>query len=114
MKKIQLAMVIIAMAIAPLLIPARSAAQKKGDWIPENGFWEVISNDNNRQQATVKFYDLAGHLVYVEHLTGITIDVKKKKTCQLLNGTLQTALAAADHRGAGYWPILTVRQQFKK
>jgi hypothetical protein len=114
MKKIWLAIVVAALTITPLLIPTRSAAQKTGDWIPENGFWEVISNDNDRRQATVRFYDLAGHLVYTEHLTGITIDVKKKKTCRVLNETLQTALAAAGYRGAGNWPILTVRQQFKK
>lgn len=75
-----------------LLAPDISMAQRKACPMPENGFWELVTNDHHPRAATIKFFDLSGHLVYQEHLAGAPPDVRKKSTCRALNRSLQTAL----------------------
>lgn len=64
------------------------------DWIPENGYWEVISSVKKPSVSIVKFYDLHGHMIYEEQVTGRVLDLHKRKTCARLNKQLQSALAA--------------------
>jgi hypothetical protein len=94
MNKFKLILATIAIMVATLATPARSSAQIKEDWIPENGFWEIITNKGVKKQAHVQLYDLDKHLIYEEFLTGIIIDVRKRQTCRALNKSLQAALLA--------------------
>lgn len=63
-------------------------------WIPENGYWEVITTLNQPKMATVRFFDLDRYLVYEEQITGIVLDLHKRSVCRRLNRSLQAALAA--------------------
>jgi hypothetical protein len=77
-----------------LLAPGRSIAQRKACPMPENGSWQLVTNDHHPRKVTIKFFDLSGHLVYQEHLIGASPDWHKKSTCRALNRSLQTALTA--------------------
>ncbi|HMH31946.1 MAG TPA: hypothetical protein VK543_02895 [Puia sp.] len=94
MKKFKLILATLVIMAATLATPARSSAQIKEDWMPENGFWEIITNKAVKKQAQVQLYNLDKHLIYEEHLTGIVIDVRKRQTCRALNKSLQAALLA--------------------
>jgi hypothetical protein len=80
------------LAVMILLAPGRSTAQRKACPMPDNGFWQLVTNDHHPRKVTVKFYDLSGHLLYQEHLIGATPDWHKKSTCRALNRSLQAAL----------------------
>jgi hypothetical protein len=92
MKNVKLVLITGIVSAAALMAPGRSSAQIKEDWIPENGFWEIITNKAVKKVATVQFYDLDRRLIYEERLTGIAIDVRKTTTCRALNRSLQAAL----------------------
>jgi hypothetical protein len=77
-----------------LLVPGKSMTQRKACPMPENGFWQLVTNDRHPRAVTIKFYNLSAHLVYQEHLTGAPLDWHKRSTCRALNRSLQTALTA--------------------
>ncbi|MBS1660993.1 MAG: hypothetical protein JST68_08070 [Bacteroidetes bacterium] len=62
--------------------------------VATNGYWVVVSNVSQPKDASVKFYDLANHLIYEEHVTGVQLDLSKRKTLKKLNRSLQSALVA--------------------
>ena len=70
-------------------------AQRKGGWIAQNGFWEVITNKNDPSSCTVQFYNLNSKLIYEEKVTGKSIDLHKRHICRILNKTLKKALLAS-------------------
>lgn len=92
MKSIQV--LSIAVIITLSVLTASAQAPSKAGAIPENGFWEVITNEAASGLATVKFYDLSSHLIYEEHLAGVRLDLTRRKTCRRLNQSLQSALVA--------------------
>ena len=90
MKSLQGLPVAVALAAAVAAIKPATAQ----DWVPTNGYWEVISTIKKPSEATVKFYDLQGHMVFQERVTGVVLDPRRRKTCRWLNKQLQGALAA--------------------
>src|SRR5579863_8078745 len=74
--------------------PGIRAKQDRMDWIPDNGYWEVITKDSQPQTAIVRFYDLQRHLIHEEQVTGVVLDLHRRSTCRRLNRSLQIALAA--------------------
>ena len=77
--------------VAAMAIITPSMAQ---GWVPQNGYWEVVSTVAKPAEAIVKFYDLQGHMIYSERVTGMVLDLHKRKTCRWLNKQLQRALIA--------------------
>ena len=75
--------------VAAMAIITPSMAQ---GWVPQNGYWEVVSTVAKPAEAIVKFYDLQGHMIYAERVTGMVLDLHKRKTCRWLNKQLQSAL----------------------
>ena len=66
---------------------------------PENGFWVIITQDRGPAETTVRYYDLQDHLIREEHLAGVRLNGKKKRTRRMLNQSLQTALVAWAAKG---------------
>jgi hypothetical protein len=83
MKSIQIFSIALAIALTSLTASAQS---------PERGFWVIITNAANPFFATVKFYDLENHPIYEEQLSGVRLDVNKRKTRKRLNQSLRSAL----------------------
>jgi hypothetical protein len=97
MKKIKLYYIV--MLVASTMVSAAAMAQngsagRDRDWVPDNGYWEVITTEAQPRSAIVRFYDLNRHLIYEEQVEGIVLDLHRRSTCRRLNRSLQMALAA--------------------
>jgi hypothetical protein len=88
-KLITLPIAVLLVAAAAIITP--SMAQSG---VPQNGYWEVVSTIAKPGEAIVKFYDLQGHMIQQEQVTGMVLDLRKRKTCRWLNKQLQSALTA--------------------
>jgi hypothetical protein len=88
-KLLSLSIVVLLVAATAIITPTMAQG-----WVPRNGYWEVISTIAKPSESTVRFYDLQGHLIHEEQVTGMVLDLRKRKTCRLLNKQLQSALTA--------------------
>lgn len=77
-------------AVILLSLSARSVCAQTGD-----GFWVVESNLATPRSVTVKFYEEGNRLIYEEHLTGVRMDVSKRRTRRRLDQSLRDARALA-------------------
>jgi hypothetical protein len=68
-------------------------AQKKACCMPDNGYWQLVTREDDPRSVIVKFYDLDAHLIYQERMT-VVPDWHRKKICRALNQGLQAALTA--------------------
>jgi glutathione peroxidase-family protein len=93
MKSIKVLAIIGTILLSTVAASAQRSAKRTGV-VPENGYWVVVSNVATPRVATIKFYDLENHPIYEELITGVRIDVSKKKVCRRLNQSLQSALVA--------------------
>jgi len=87
---------LLSLPVAVLLVAATAIITplKAQSWVPQNGYWEVVNTAAKPSEAIVKYYDLAGHLVQQERVTGRVLDLRKRRVCRWLNKRLQTALVA--------------------
>ena len=77
-----------------LLAVNHTIAQRNACCMPDNGYWELVTNVNDPTEVTVRFYDLASHLVCQQQMTAVP-NWHNKKVCRMLAENLQTALASA-------------------
>jgi hypothetical protein len=88
-----------------LLAATRSTAQEAAAEpanaiiMPDDGYWQVITDNGWPQTTTVQFYDLERHLIYEEKLVGVELDLQSRKTLRKLNRILQAALVAWRENG---------------
>jgi hypothetical protein len=87
-KLLSLPIAVLLVASTAIITPAMAQ-----NWVPRNGYWEVISTIAKPSEATLRFYDLQGHMVAEERVTGMVLDLRKRRICRWLNKKLQTALA---------------------
>ncbi len=76
-----------------LLSANHTIAQKNACPMPDNGYWQLVTNINDPKTITVRFYDLEFHLIDQEKMTSVP-NWHKRKTCLMLNERLQSALIA--------------------
>jgi hypothetical protein len=76
-----------------------AAEPARAIWMPDGGFWQIVTDNAWPQTTTVQFYDLERHLIYEEKLVGVELDPQSKKTCRKLNKILQSALVAWRENG---------------
>jgi hypothetical protein len=76
-----------------------SSGPVRAVWMPDGGFWQIVTDNSWPQTTTVQFYDLERHLVYEEKLVGVDLDLQSKKTVRRLNKILQAALVAWRENG---------------
>lgn len=94
MKSIKILAAVGMILLSTVAASAQQRPAKRAGVVPENGYWVVVSNEATPRVATIKFYDLENHPIYEELITGVRIDVSKKKICRRLNQSLQSALVA--------------------
>jgi hypothetical protein len=83
-----------------LLSVNHTMAQKNACFMPDNGYWQIVTNINDPTAVTVRFYDLQSHLIDQEKMTVIP-NLHKRKTCLALNRRLQSALIVSQQH---HWP----------
>jgi hypothetical protein len=92
------------------IAPGKASAQVRADWMPEEGFWQVVStantkqpndkqpNDkqsNDRPTVLVQFFGFHEQLIYEERLDARDVNPHKRRTRLLLNECLRAALSAS-------------------
>lgn len=69
------------------------SAQKKNT-IPDNGFWELVSNIHVKKTTLVQYYTNDGNLIYEEKITGVKLNPERRKTLMRLKEGLEEAMIA--------------------
>lgn len=82
------------MLIICLSIHTHSKAQKTASYIPQNGFWVIVSNINTKKEAVVQYYNDDKVMIYEEKIIGRNLNLRRKKTLRSLKRVLDQALAA--------------------
>ncbi|MFL5742195.1 MAG: hypothetical protein ACJ75B_18370 [Flavisolibacter sp.] len=68
----------------------QTKAQKRADYVPEKGFWEIISNKHDKNLVTVQFYNEEKVMMYQETLHS-KLNVNRKKIRHQLYDALNEA-----------------------
>jgi|SRR5450432_1980858 len=80
-----------------------SFAKSKKNTIPVNGFWQLVTNKNEKKTTLVQFYTDDKVLIAEVTITGIRLNTKKKKVLLQLNDKLEKAIIAWDEKNI-VWP----------
>jgi hypothetical protein len=77
----------------PLFIffASQTHAQSKTNFIPEKGYWQLVSNIHDGKTVTVKFYSEQNELIYEETILNTRINPDRKKVRKQLYYALQDA-----------------------
>ena len=60
----------------------------------DGGFWVIESNKATPENVIVRFYEEGNLLIYIEHLSGVPMDLSKRKTRRKLDQSLRDARSA--------------------
>ena len=74
-----------------LLLNLSANAQQKR---PDDGFWVVQNNVASPKQSVVYFYSTDQTMIYKEEISGVRINLNKRKTVKRLNAALREAVLA--------------------
>ncbi|MDP4256529.1 MAG: hypothetical protein Q8938_21200, partial [Bacteroidota bacterium] len=82
------------------IVPGKTSAQARADWMPDEGFWQVVAcptdkQPNDKQTLLVQFYGFHEQLIYEEQLDVRDFNPHKRRTRLVLNECLRTALSAS-------------------
>lgn len=66
-------------------------AQKKQSYVPEKGYWQLVSNLKDKRTVTVKFYTDQNEMIYEETLSNTRMNAERKKIRRKLYYALQEA-----------------------
>lgn len=80
-------------SIIAILIISNSAYTQSKTYTSEKGFWVIVSDIHNKKNNTIQFYDNNSNLIYEEKITGISINIKRKKNLRILKDGLEKAIA---------------------
>jgi hypothetical protein len=96
MKKIYLPAILLIFVLS--FAGLSSSAQKKTNYIPQQGYWQLVSNVHNKGVVTVQFYSEDNELMYQETVNN-RMNVNRRKVRRQLYLALQEAYGvyAATH-----------------
>ena len=86
-------------AILALSIISNSVYSQKKSYIPEEGFWVLVSNVHEQKITTVQFYTNDRRLIYEEKVTGVKFKLNRRKTLLHLKEALGKAITAWNEKG---------------
>jgi hypothetical protein len=66
-------------------------AQEKQNYIPEKGYWQLVSNLKDKKTVTVRFYNDQNEMIYEETLSNTKMNPDRKKVRRQLYYALQDA-----------------------
>ena len=69
-------------------------APKAPRWTPANGYWIIKGNIKTPMEHTVMFYTNEGSLIYSELVSGVKLDLRRRKTLMKLKKALDTTMLA--------------------
>jgi hypothetical protein len=68
-------------------------AQKKNNYVSENGHWQLVSNIHDKKTVTVQFYAADGTKIYEETMHNTRLNTDRKKVRRQLYLALEDAYA---------------------
>lgn len=66
-------------------------AQNKPDFVPEKGYWQLVSNVKNKKNVTVRFFNSNNEMIYEETLTNAKMNPERRKVRRQLYYAFQDA-----------------------
>jgi len=72
----------------------QQAIQKQPGWVSANGYWVVEGNIHSPLQHTIRFYNNDHLLVGRKDLTGVRLDINKRRVKMKLKDMLEASLVA--------------------
>ena len=90
-----IAVILLSLFVQPACAQGSDSRQAGG------GFWVVESNLATPHIVTVRFYEEGNRLIYEEHLTGVRMNVSKRRTQRRLDQQLRDVLTLAKARENG-------------
>ncbi|TMI69630.1 MAG: hypothetical protein E6H09_19550 [Bacteroidetes bacterium] len=95
MKQIRPFLLVAALSLASFGLMAQAEKQSTiPRWVPDNGYWVLESNIHQPLDHVIRFYNNDNTLIYTETVTGMKINLKKKKVKMKLKIALESALTA--------------------
>ena len=67
-------------------------------WASDKGHWVVEGNVHTPLNHIIRFYNNANELVYTETLSGVKLDIRKRKVKMKLKKALETALLLCEQQ----------------
>ena len=67
-------------------------------WASDKGYWVVEGNIHTPLDHIIRFYNNANDLVYTETLSGVKLDIRKRRVKMKLKKALETALLLCEQR----------------
>jgi hypothetical protein len=92
--KNQFLKIVLAVVAFIVFTVVEAKSQSRGECIPENGYWVLVSNLKVKNVTTVRFYTNEHHLIYEETVRNHKMDLKRLKTLRCLKRGLDSALIA--------------------
>lgn len=74
-----------------VFLGAQGFAQKKQNYVPEKGYWQLVTNHSDKKTVTVKFYNEQNEMIYEETLNNTKMNPQRKKVRRQLYYALQDA-----------------------
>jgi len=74
-----------------LFLNVKTFAQKKQNFVPEKGHWQLVSNKKDKKTITVLFYNDQNQLIYQETLNNTRMNPNRVKVRRQLYYALQDA-----------------------
>ena len=71
---------------------AQEAGSFKAPWISDKGYWNTESNIHDPLNHIIRFYTNDGRLFHTEKLSGVKLDVNKRKTKMKLKKALEQTM----------------------
>ena len=79
-----------------LMIDVTSNAQDERDlttpWVSGKGYWNTESNIHDPLNHIIRFYTNDGHLFHTQRLSGVKLDIDKRKTKMKLKKALEQTM----------------------
>ena len=61
-------------------------------WVSDKGYWNTESNIHDPLNHIIRFYTPDGHLFHTEKLSGVKLDITKRKTKMKLKQALEQTI----------------------
>lgn len=77
---------------------SQNTINEKADWTPawisKLGYWVIESNIQTPDKSIIRFYNNTHQMVYQETLTGVVLDIRKRKVKMQLKKSLEQAITS--------------------
>jgi len=84
-------LIVLAVLLMFILLDFQLSAQKKQNYVPEKGCWQLVWNKKDKKTVTVKFYNEQNEMIYEETVYHTKMNADRTKVRRQLFYALQDA-----------------------